>query len=232
MSSDHTRPTPYSRDEIRAQSGLEAAEFDARAIRDLSVPQSVLMENAGRSAALVIQALHLPRRLVGMVGAGNNGGDALVVLRTMAAWGVDVMALLVADRGADDPLLHGWPIRTVSDADLPDDARDRLLDDADVIVDGVLGTGVRGAARDRQAAAIEAMNRSSTPVVALDMPSGADATTGDVPGSDGACGADHRVRSAQDGWTAPPRPRDTWAGMSRWRSGFLPSPSLTRVRSS
>ena len=98
MSSDHTRPTPYSRDEIRAQSGLEAAEFDARAIRDLSVPQSVLMENAGRSAALVIQALHLPRRLVGMVGAGNNGGDALVVLRTMAAWGVDVMALLVADR--------------------------------------------------------------------------------------------------------------------------------------
>ena len=183
MSSDHTRPTPYSRDEIRAQSGLEAAEFDARAIRDLSVPQSVLMENAGRSAALVIQALHLPRRLVGMVGAGNNGGDALVVLRTMAAWGVDVMALLVADRGADDPVLHGWPIRTVSDADLPDDERDRLLDDADVIVDGVLGTGVRGAARDRQAAAIEAMNRSSTPVVALDMPSGADATTGDVPGS-------------------------------------------------
>ena len=183
MSADRTPPMPYSRDVVRAQSGSEAVDFDARAIRDIGVPQSVLMENAGRSAALVIQALHRPRRLVGVVGAGNNGGDALVVLRTMVAWGVDVTALLVADRSADDPLLHGWPIRTVSDRELPDDERGRLLDDADVIIDGVLGTGVRGAARDRQAAAIEAMNRSSTPVVALDMPSGADATTGHVPGS-------------------------------------------------
>lgn len=183
MSSDHVPPSPYSRDLVRAQSGSKAADFDARAIHDVGVPQSVLMENAGRSAALVIQALLGPRRLVGVVGAGNNGGDALVVLRTMAAWGVDVTALVVADRSADDPLLHGWPIHTVFDQELPDEARGRLLDDADVIVDGVLGTGVRGAARDRQAAAIEAMNRSSTPVVALDIPSGADATTGYVPGS-------------------------------------------------
>jgi len=147
------------------------------------VPQPVLMENAGRSAALVIQSVFRPDRVVGVVGAGNNGGDALVVLRTMAAWGLEATAILVADRAAEDPLLHGWPVRVRRDEDLSDSELALLLDRADVIVDGVLGTGVRGAPRERQAAAIERMNASSTPVAALDIPSGADATSGSLPGS-------------------------------------------------
>ena len=83
--------------------------FDALAIDSLGVPESVLMENAGRSAALVVQYLYRPNHVVAFVGAGNNGGDALVLLRAMASWGVDVTAVLVADRSASDPLYTAGP---------------------------------------------------------------------------------------------------------------------------
>lgn len=183
MNLDRSPPRPFSRGDLVAQTGQEASAFDARAIQKVGVPPPVLMENAGRSAALVIQRVFRPSRVVGLVGGGNNGGDALVVLRTMAAWGLESTAILVAERDAEDPLLHGWPVSVVRDEDLSDADLSRLLDGADVVVDGVLGTGVLGAPRERQAAAIHAMNASSTPAVALDIPSGADATSGARPGS-------------------------------------------------
>lgn len=182
MSPESPPPNPFARGDLLAQTGAEAAAFDTRAIERTGVPQAVLMENAGRSAALVIQAVYAPRRVVGVVGAGNNGGDALVVLRSLAAWGAEVRAVIAADRPADDPLLHGWPVETTSDRDLDTAGWASLLDRADVVVDGLLGTGVRGAPRERQASAIEQVNRSSASVVALDVPSGADATSGAVPG--------------------------------------------------
>lgn len=182
MSPDRTLPSPYSRGDVFAQTGPEASAFDSSATQDVGVPERVLMENAGRSAALVIQSIFSAHRVVGVVGAGNNGGDALVVLRSLAAWGVDSTAILVADRDHEEPLLHAWPIPMVQDADLSDADALQLMDGADVIVDGVLGTGVHGAPRERQATMIEHMNASSTPVAALDIPSGVDATTGAVPG--------------------------------------------------
>lgn len=174
---------PFSRGDVRAQTGSEASAFDARAIRDVGVPQPVLMENAGRSAALVIESLYAPERVIGIAGSGNNGGDALVVLRTFAAWGREATAVLVSDRPADDPLLHGWPVTVVRDTDLDPGAWTRLLAGADVVVDGILGTGVQGAARERQADAIDRMNSGAAPIVALDVPSGVDASSGAVPGA-------------------------------------------------
>ena len=157
--------------------------FDALAIDSLGVPESVLMENAGRSAALVVQYLYRPNHVVAFGGAGNNGGDALVLLRAMASWGVDVTAVLVADRSASDPLLHGWPMQSlIQDVGVNDDVIARALREADVIADGILGTGARGAPRQREAAAIRLINASDTPVVSLDIPSGADATSGAIPG--------------------------------------------------
>ena len=140
------------------------------------------MENAGRAAAAVLQRLHPKGRVVGVVGSGNNGGDALVTLRTLASWGRDVCAVTVADREHPEPLAHGWTLPTITDQALDQDGWARLLGSASVLVDGVLGTGVRGAPRARQAAAIEAVNASGRPVLAMDVPSGIDPTTGDVPG--------------------------------------------------
>ena len=85
-------------------------------------------------------------------------------------------AVLVGKRHRPDPVLHGWDLLDARDVE-PALAR------ASVVVDGLLGTGVRGAPRSRYAEAIEAANRSPAPVVALDAPSGVDGATGRVPGS-------------------------------------------------
>jgi ADP-dependent NAD(P)H-hydrate dehydratase / NAD(P)H-hydrate epimerase len=183
MSTRFPRLRPYSRGDVLAQTAAEAASFDERAIRAVGVPQTVLMENAGRSAATIVVRGFRPARVVALVGSGNNGGDALVALRTLASWGMSVRAILVADRDPDDPLLHGWPLEALSDADLADAGWASALAPADVLLDGILGTGVRGAPRERQARAIERIERTEVPIVALDVPSGIDATTGAVPGA-------------------------------------------------
>jgi NAD(P)H-hydrate epimerase len=168
---------------VYVQTGPEAASFDARAIEAVGVPQPVLMENAGRSAALVLRRAFQPRRVVGLVGTGNNGGDALVALRSLAAWGMDVEGVVVGDRPRHDPLLHGWSVPLTSDTEMDDDAWDRFFARADVVVDGLLGTGVRGAPREPQARVIEKVTAAGVPVVALDVPSGVDASTGEVAGA-------------------------------------------------
>ncbi len=171
---------PFGRARVPAPTGEEAAAFDARAIRELGVPQPVLMENAGRSAALVVERLYPRGPVVGLVGSGNNGGDALVLLRTLAAWGRPVVAVVVADR-EDDALLHGWSLDVRGDEALDGPAGRALLEGA-VVVDGILGTGVRGAPRPRQAETVRRVNAAGRPTVALDIPSGVDSATGAVPG--------------------------------------------------
>lgn len=172
----------FGRPDLYAPTGAEAAAFDRDAIERIGVPQSVLMENAGRAAAHIVQRLYPAGPVVGVVGGGNNGGDALVALRTLAAWGRPVRAVVVADR-AEDGLLHGWPLGTKAwDGDGTTELAP-LLAGAGVLLDGILGTGIQGAPRPRQARAIEALNRAEAPIVALDTPSGVDAATGAVPGA-------------------------------------------------
>jgi len=174
---------PYARGGVPAPTAAEAVEIDRRAIERSAVPQPVLMENAGRAAAAVLHRLHPAGRVTGLVGAGNNGGDALVALRTLFAWGRDVRGVLVADRPADDPLLHGWRVPLVRDQDLSESEWRELLGSSAVVIDGVLGIGASGPPRDRQAAALARVNESGRPVLALDVPSGTDATTGAVDGA-------------------------------------------------
>ncbi|MBT8395871.1 MAG: NAD(P)H-hydrate dehydratase [Gemmatimonadetes bacterium] len=175
---------PFGRALVGAPSGAESAEFDRFAIDDLGVPQPTLMENAGRSAAQVLQALYPGGQVTALVGTGNNGGDGLVLLRNLAAWGRRVTAIIVGDRGENDELLHGWGIRTLRDSDFAGDVTrfDGELATADVIVDGVLGTGITGPPRERQAFAITGMNRAEAPVFALDIPSGVDGESGALTG--------------------------------------------------
>jgi len=170
---------PFGRPYVPVPTGDESAAFDERSILDLGVPQATLMENAGRGAAQVIHRLYPAGDVVAVVGAGNNGGDALVALRTLAEWGRTVRAVLVGHRPEPEPLLHGWPVVRLGDAD--ESGWGALAGDT-VLVDGLLGTGLRGAPRERQASAIRRMNASGRPIVALDAPSGVDANDGTVPG--------------------------------------------------
>lgn len=171
---------PWARDRVLAPTGSEAAAVDRRAIDEVGVPQPVLMENAGRSAAAVVERLYPRGEVVAVVGSGHNGGDGLVCLRTLAAWGRTVRAVVVADREREESVLHGWALERIADGE-PSEV-DRVLAGAGVVVDGILGTGLHGAPRERQAAAIRRVNAAGRPVVALDIPSGVDADGGSVPG--------------------------------------------------
>lgn len=159
------------------------------------MPEPALMENAGRQTALIIQHLFPDGPVAALVGSGNNGGDALVCLRCLAAWGRSVTAVMVGSRPAVESVLHGWKLPSVrfspdgadageaAAADPAGDSTSRVLREATVVVDGLLGTGIRGAPRSRYAAAIEAANGAGGVTVALDAPSGVDGATGAVPGA-------------------------------------------------
>ena len=176
---------PFGKSDTRAPTGELAACFDHNAIVQRGVPEPALMENAGRQAALIIEHLFPGSGVVALVGSGNNGGDALVCLRALAAWGRVVTAIVVGKRPSSDPVLHGWALPRVEfDPAQPGATGDlaRILAGAEVVVDGLLGTGLRGAPRAKHAAAIRAANEAPGAVVSLDTPSGVDGTSGRVPG--------------------------------------------------
>ena len=183
---------PFSGPRVRAPTSRQAAEFDRVSIEERGVPEPALMENAGRQTALIVQHLFPDGPVAALVGSGNNGGDALVCLRCLAAWGRSVTAVMVGNRPAVESVLHGWDLPTVrfrpdgGDAGKGAAAGDsswRVLCEAAVVVDGLLGTGIRGAPRARYAAAIAAANAAGGVTVALDAPSGVDGETGAVPGA-------------------------------------------------
>ena len=180
---------PYGRPRVWTPTATEAAAFDRTAIERQGVPQAALMECAGRSAAEMLVRLFPQGEVTALIGAGNNGGDGLVMLRTLKAWGRPVRAVLVADRdpqsdAREEGLLRGWQIPFVNDDALGTEPEglDTVLRGASVLVDAILGTGIRGAPRDRQARAIQAINRSERPVFALDTPSGVNGDTGQIAG--------------------------------------------------
>jgi ADP-dependent NAD(P)H-hydrate dehydratase / NAD(P)H-hydrate epimerase len=158
---------------------LTAAEmrrWDERATAGHGVPERVLMESAGREAARLVQRLYPEGPVVAAVGRGNNGGDALVLLRTLRAWGREVLAVPAGGGIAAPELLHGWELATAP----PDD--EAAFRGAGVVVDGLLGTGASGAPRDPEAGLVRRIAAAGRPVVALDGPTGVDLSDGSVAG--------------------------------------------------
>jgi NAD(P)H-hydrate epimerase len=179
----------FGRPAVAVLTAGEAAAADREARERGGIPERLLMENAGRSAAQIVDRLFPRGRVVAVVGSGHNGGDGLVLLRNLRAWGREVAYLPAGSRNPDLALAHGHELPTldlgIESSSAFDDTADlaRTLSGADILVDALLGTGASGAPRGQAAAAIEAMNASGRPVVALDLPSGVDATTGAVPGA-------------------------------------------------
>lgn len=172
MSDRQSQPEP-----LELLTAAEMRRWDVRSIERIGIPERVLMESAGRTAARVLTDLYPRGRVVAAVGRGNNGGDALVLLRTLRAWGREVLAVLVGRAALPRDLLHGWEIPTVDGGGAADAFRD-----AGVVVDGILGTGAEGPLREPQAGMVRAINGSGRPVVALDGPTGVDLTTGRAAG--------------------------------------------------
>jgi NAD(P)H-hydrate epimerase len=175
----------YDADGIRA--------VDRWAIEVQGVPEGDLMEAAGTALAEAIAEL-APQGPVRIVcGKGNNGGDGLVAARRLRRMGFEVEALeLWSDEAPGD--LDAW------------------MEGSGAVVDAIFGTGFSGAPREPAAATIEAINRCGAPVVACDIASGVDASTGEVEGQ--AIEADLTVsfHAAKIGHRVAP---------GKWRTGEL-----------
>jgi NAD(P)H-hydrate epimerase len=164
--------------EVWAPTADEMAALDRAAVEAGLAAERTLIEAAGRELAHRIAETWPHGSVCGLVGSGHNGADTMVALRTLAAWGRDVRAI----RGGGTPprpeVRAGWPLELESP-----EAFAAAPPTGGVVVDGLLGTGVKGAPRAPQAALLERANGLGLPIVAADLPSGADPTTGEVPGA-------------------------------------------------
>jgi hydroxyethylthiazole kinase-like uncharacterized protein yjeF len=164
---------------------------DRWAIQEQGVPSLQLMETAGRAVAEAAAEAAGAGRAAIVCGKGNNGGDGLVAARALREMGFEVDALLLGpgDQLSEDAranLERAGSGRQVGVGELP-----AALDGAGVIVDAIFGTGFAGAPRDPARSAIDAINDADAPVVATDIASGVNASTGEVEGK--AVGADVTV---------------------------------------
>ncbi len=168
----------------------EAREADRHAIEDLKVPSLCLMENAGRQVAdAACGMIPAGGRVLVICGTGNNGGDGFTAARHLLLRGVGVEALLLgaeekltpdsmvnyhAARNCGVPVIVARDVREASFDDIPERFG--------LIVDSLLGTGVKGELREPYASAVSAINRTGLPVLSVDIPSGLDCDTGEVLG--------------------------------------------------
>jgi hydroxyethylthiazole kinase-like uncharacterized protein yjeF len=162
----------YDADEMRG--------IDRWAIEEMRVPSLELMEAAGRAVAEAVGELAPEGPVRVVCGKGNNAGDGLVAARYLAEAGFEVEALLL------------WPSEELSGdaaANLERFAAEHVsgdlgprLDGSGAVIDAIFGTGFAGEPREPALAAIGAINACGAPVVACDIPSGVDASSGEVAG--------------------------------------------------
>jgi ADP-dependent NAD(P)H-hydrate dehydratase / NAD(P)H-hydrate epimerase len=160
----------------------EMGAADRFCIESVGIGVPVLMENAGRAVAEL--ARELPHGLDGkevcvLVGKGNNGGDGLVAARHLHNWGARVSIV----PGFDGPGLGGDPARELSILErmgIRCSEPGRELDGDDLIVDALLGYNSKGDPRGPMAEIISRADESGVPILAVDVPSGLDSTTGEV----------------------------------------------------
>jgi hydroxyethylthiazole kinase-like uncharacterized protein yjeF len=164
-------------------SAASVRAMDRRAIETGGIPGYTLMRRAG-DAAFESLRRHWPaaRTVAVLCGPGNNAGDGYVVATRARAAGLAVRAIAVSD----PKKLRGDAVRAYGDfaaeGGSTETCRASLLKDADVIVDALLGSGTDRPVTGDFRATIEQVNRLDRPVLALDVPSGLDADTGEPQG--------------------------------------------------
>jgi ADP-dependent NAD(P)H-hydrate dehydratase / NAD(P)H-hydrate epimerase len=167
---------------MKIVTAAEMRETDRVTSERFGVPSLTLMENAGSAVAEFVTTHYPSAKRIGVIcGKGNNGGDGFVAARKLHEAGKDVRMLLLAERselrGDAAEMFTKLPLAPVIVS-----AKEQLKAEsagavfaADVLVDAILGTGFRPPVSELYAEAIAALNASTASVVAVDIPSGADA---------------------------------------------------------
>lgn len=180
---------------MRAVKVLTAAamrEVDRRTIEECGLPGIVLMENAAMRVVEAILSLRpAPVQVLMAAGPGNNGGDGLAAARLLqqAGFAVTLWSTVApggyrGDAAINEQFLRhsGFAVKHILDYGALGELR-ADLDRADLVVDALFGTGLSRAAEGVSAAVIEAVNAAAAPVLAVDLPSGIRADSGEAPGA-------------------------------------------------
>jgi NAD(P)H-hydrate epimerase len=172
--------------DIPAITASQMAEVDRIMAATFGVEPIQLMEHAGHGVATFTRMLFqdfdvLDQTILVLAGSGGNGGDALVAARLLAGWGAKVTVVL--SRPAAElqglPAAHFRAVQALG-IEVLDGATIDALPDAAVLVDGLLGSGASAAPAGTTARLIELANDHDSYLLAIDVPSGLDATTGEA----------------------------------------------------
>ncbi|MGA9988507.1 MAG: NAD(P)H-hydrate dehydratase [Terriglobales bacterium] len=214
---------------MKIVSTAEMREIDRSTSERFGIPSLTLMENAGAAVARFILFDYPQAERVGILcGKGNNGGDGFVVARKLVEAGRAVRVLLLADpeelRGDAEAMFQKMlqklqPLKTtpliVREASALDSSDAAEIFKADVIVDAILGTGFRPPVSPLYAAAIRKMNAAAAPIVAVDIPSGADAGAMRPPSSnDSPAGVLNEARADAIVTFTAPHPAHVFAALT------------------
>jgi hydroxyethylthiazole kinase-like uncharacterized protein yjeF len=219
----------------------QVAALDAAAARS-GVSTVQLMEIAGWQVARCAWRLlhHAPGRVGVVVGRGNTGGDGLVAARHLVAWGCSVRAVVIAPSASALPTVLASHLAAAESSGVHTsfavDAAtvSEALRGCALVLDALLGTGLRGAPRDADAAAITGMEH--THLLAVDVPSGIDATTGEAHQPAVRAAATCTLTAMKRGlWTATGRTHagaitvaDIGMPVAAWRAAGLQAPHGVR----
>ncbi len=188
---------PWSEVPSATSSALRQADLAAK--DQFGIEPLQLMEVAGAQVARFVNIFFdgiSGKRVLVVAGSGNNGGDALVAARFVHQRGATVRVSMVPSR--DPSSLSAHHLRTVRELGIPvTEAPSGIDGSADVILDGLFGTGIRPPLRPPAPEIIAAMNGARHPIVAIDVPSGMDADDG--------TGAENAVRAAATVTLAAPK---------------------------
>ncbi|MGC1370976.1 MAG: NAD(P)H-hydrate dehydratase [Candidatus Sulfotelmatobacter sp.] len=199
---------------MKVVSAEEMRAIDRATSERFGLPSLTLMENAGTAVAeFILSRYPAASRISVLCGKGNNGGDGFVAARRLHEQGKKVEVILLADPGelrGDGAITFSklpFPAIAVHSSEELKSGRVREAIATDLYVDAILGTGFKPPVRGLHAKAIDVMNQSQSPVVSVDIPSGADAD---------AMQADHGDRARADAivtFTAP-RPAHVFAQLT------------------
>jgi len=196
---------------MRRMKILTAAQMrriDERAARQHGIPSETLMDNAGRAVADALCGIFpslTALNLLIVCGKGNNGGDGIAVARHLKQRGIASRVLLLCEKSSvaasSSPAAHHLKLALAAGVAVEEASDEKAwraaaasLNGHGLVLDAILGTGLSGGARGTSALAIQDLNASGLPVVAVDIPSGLSGDTGEIPGP--AIRAEHTIALA------------------------------------
>ncbi len=174
----------------------EMKSLDRKTIEEIGIPSRVLMERAGVSVVLSMEHEFGPLEnldFLVLVGGGNNGGDGLVVARALLDYTPNVTVVLTKENLRGDPLENLKAFERVGGEyavlgkNISIEELEYLVMSSDVVIDAMLGIGVKGELREPISSIVDMVNQSPARKVCVDLPSGVDSDTGKILGKAVKC---------------------------------------------